>query len=75
MNIALIQSSLIWENPDANRKYFENKINSISAEVNLIALPEMFDWFYMNPTAVAETMKGKTVQWMQNIGKSQKTQQ
>jgi predicted amidohydrolase len=42
MNIALIQSS-IWENPDA--KVFENKINSISAEVNLIALPEMFTYF------------------------------
>jgi predicted amidohydrolase len=49
MNIALIQSSLIWENPDANRKYFENKINSISAEVNLIALPEI-RLVLMNPT-------------------------
>jgi predicted amidohydrolase len=71
MNIALIQSSLIWENPDANRKYFENKINSISAEVNLIVLPEMFTTgFTMNPAAVAETMKGKTVQWMQTLAKA-----
>jgi hypothetical protein len=35
------------------------KINSISAEVNLIVLPEMFTTGFTQPAVVAETMKGK----------------
>jgi omega-amidase len=71
MKVALIQSALVWENPEANRTYFEEKINSITEEVNLIVLPEMFTTgFTMNPSAVAETMEGKTVVWMQSLAKA-----
>jgi predicted amidohydrolase len=71
MNIALIQASLIWENPEANRVYFEDKINSINDDVDLIVLPEMFTTgFTMNPSAVAETMIGKTVLWMQALAEA-----
>ena len=74
MNIALIQASLIWENPEANRNYFEDKINSLNDDVDLIVLPEMFTTgFTMNPTAVAETMTGKTILWMQSLAKAKKT--
>ena len=30
MKVALIQSALVWENPEANRVYFEEKINAIA---------------------------------------------
>ncbi|MBA0882721.1 amidohydrolase [Flavobacterium undicola] len=74
MKIALIQSDLIWENPKANRDSFEEKINGINESVNLIVLPEMFSTgFTMNPGAVAETMQGETVLWMQSLAKAQKT--
>ncbi|MGO4817375.1 amidohydrolase [Flavobacterium sp. W22_SRS_FP1] len=74
MKVALIQSALVWENPEANRTYFEEKINSITEEVNLIVLPEMFTTgFTMNPSAVAETMEGKTVVWMQSLAKAKNT--
>ena len=74
MNIALIQASLIWENPEANRNYFEDKINSLNDDVDLIVLPEMFTTgFTMNPSAVAETMTGETVLWMQSLAKAKKT--
>ena len=74
MNIALIQSNLIWEHPKANRIYFEEKINSLEEQVNLIVLPEMFSTgFTMNPAAVAETMQGETVLWMQSLAKAKKT--
>jgi omega-amidase len=64
MKIALIQSQIFWENPTQNRKHFEEKIKSISQEVDLILLPEMFtSGFTMNPKAVAETMDGETVLW------------
>ncbi|EIA09225.1 amidohydrolase [Flavobacterium frigoris] len=71
MKVALIQSALVWENPEANRAYFEEKINSITEEVNLIVLPEMFTTgFTMEPAKVAETMNGKTVLWMQALAKA-----
>lgn len=74
MNIALIQASLIWENPDANRIYFEDKIKTINDDVDLIVLPEMFTTgFTMKPSAVAETMTGKTVLWMQALAKAKNT--
>jgi len=71
MKIALIQSSLFWENPIANRNYFEEKINTITEKVDLIVLPEMFTTgFTMNPSAVAETMQGETVLWLQSLAKA-----
>ncbi|TDD99855.1 amidohydrolase [Flavobacterium cellulosilyticum] len=71
MKIALIQSSLIWENPKANRNHFEEKINAITEKVDLIVLPEMFSTgFTMNPEIVFETMEGETIQWLQSIAKA-----
>jgi len=73
MKIAIIQSSLVWENPKANRNHFEEKINSLNEKVDLIVLPEMFTTgFTMNPEAVAETMEGKTVLWLQSLAKAKK---
>nr|BFF39236.1 nitrilase family protein [Tenacibaculum mesophilum] len=68
LRVALIQSDLIWENPIANRKQFEEKINNLTEDIDLIILPEMFtSGFTMNASAVAETMEGETVQWLQNL--------
>ena len=71
MKISIIQSSLFWENPTANRNYFDEKINAITEKVDLIVLPEMFTTgFTMNPSSVAETMKGETVLWLQSLAKA-----
>ena len=71
MKIALIQSSLFWENPKANRNHFEVKINALAQKVDLIVLAEMFSTgFTMNPEAVFETMEGETIQWMQSLAKA-----
>ena len=71
MKIALIQSSLVWENPKLNRKHFEEKINFISESVDLIILPEMFTTgFMMSPNLVAETMQGTTFLWLQALAKA-----
>ncbi len=71
MKIALIQSSLFWENPIANRNHFEEKINAITEKIDLIVLPEMFTTgFSMNPKCLAETMQGKTVLWLQSLAKA-----
>ena len=71
MKIALIQAPLFWENPKQNRKYFEEKINSIAETIDLIVLPEMFtSGFTMNPKSVAEVMQGETVLWLQALAKA-----
>ncbi|PWB21638.1 nitrilase family protein [Flavobacterium sp. HTF] len=70
MKIALIQSDLYWENPSQNRSNFESKINEIADDTEIIVLPEMFSTgFTMNAPAVAETMQGETVKWMQSLAK------
>lgn len=74
MKVALIQSSLVWENPTANRNYFDQKINGITEPVHLIVLPEMFTTgFTMQPYQVAETMKGETIKWLKTLAKAKKT--
>lgn len=74
MKIALIQSPLFWENPVANRNYFEEKINAIAETIDLIVLPEMFTTgFTMNPNDVAETMQGETILQLQSLAKAKKT--
>lgn len=70
MKIAILQSALVWENPQANRNYFEEKINTLTEEVDLIVLPEMFvTGFTMHPKTVAETMDGETVSWLKTLAK------
>ena len=68
MKIAIIQSPLVWEDPKANRIQFEEKIKSITENVDLIVLPEMFSTgFTMHPELVAETMDGETIAWLQSL--------
>lgn len=65
-NITLVQSSLQWENIDANLQHFSKLLNTILAQTDLVVLPEMFNTgFTMNAAKVAEKMGGKTHQWMQ----------
>jgi predicted amidohydrolase len=71
MKIALIQTTLIWENPNENRSLLQYKINAISQYVDLIVLPEMLtSGFTMNPKNVAETMQGETILWLKDIAKT-----
>lgn len=73
LKVVLIQSDLVWENPEENRINFTNKITGILQDVDLIILPEMFTTgFTMNANEVAETMKGHTVEWMQTIASQKK---
>lgn len=73
MKVALVQSSIVWEDPKSNRYFYEEKINALTEPVDLIVLPEMFTTgFTMNPSAVAETMQGGTMQWLQSLAKAKK---
>lgn len=65
LNIALIQTPLHWEDPARNRKMFDEKIESIPDNVDVIVLPEMFTTgFTMKPESINSTEGHKTVEWM-----------
>ena len=73
LHIAAIQANLIWEQPEQNRQNFEQVMRKMSADVELVVLPEMFSTgFTMNPQSVAETMEGETVSWMKATATSRK---
>lgn len=73
LTITGIQTQLHWEDPDANRQMFEEKINSIAEKTEIIILPETFSTgFSMKPKELAETMDGDTVKWMQKVAVEKK---
>lgn len=73
LTVTLIQSSLHWEDSEANLKMFREKIMSISEKTSVVILPEMFSTgFSMKPEQLAETMDGPSVQWMKAIAAEKK---
>jgi len=65
LTFALIQSDLVWENPQANLLHFEQLLNSLTKSVDVIVLPEMFTTgFSMSSESLAEKVNGSTVDWM-----------
>ncbi|QXP63960.1 nitrilase family protein [Polaribacter sp. HaHaR_3_91] len=70
LNVVGIQADLIWENPERNLAFFEEKIIRLSKDTDLVVLPEMFTTgFTMKPEIVAEKMDGKSVSWMLKMAK------
>ena len=62
LTITTIQSSLHWEDKQANLAMFEKKILGIAEKTEIVILPEMFSTgFSMKPEQLAETMEGETV--------------
>ena len=65
LSVTLIQTSLVWENADANITYFDTLVSSID-KTDVIVLPEMFTTgFTMQPAKNAEPNDGKGLQWME----------
>lgn len=66
--ITTIQTALHWENKASNLTMLEEKIAGIESPKGVVILPEMFSTgFSMNPSKLAETMDGETVQWMRRV--------
>ena len=73
LTCTLIQTKLFWEDAAANRKMFEQKIDSIQQKTEVVILPEMFSTgFSMQPEKYAEPMDGETVEWMKHIASNKK---
>lgn len=74
LKVTLIQTSLFWENIDSNISLFDDKIDSISDETDLIVLPEMFTTgFSMNAQNLAQSMEGAAVKWLKEKSRSTRT--
>ncbi len=70
IEVALIQSDLIWENPEKNRIAFSKKINQLSSDVDLIILPETFtSGFTMNPEKINLDEGNTTLDWMRKMAR------
>lgn len=67
LKVTVIQSNIVWENPDANLEKYSQWIKHIGGS-DVIVLPEMFSTgFSMNPKALKEGMTGTSVAWMKQI--------
>lgn len=67
LNITLIQSTIYWKDIDKNLSHFKTLVSDID-KTDLILLPEMFNTaFCPENTFLAESMEGKTVNWMKEL--------
>ncbi|MFC0050750.1 amidohydrolase [Rheinheimera tilapiae] len=65
LDVALIQTELIWQDAAANRELLQPLLWQASG-ADLIVLPETFNsGFSMQSRQIAETMQGPTLQWLQ----------
>ncbi len=63
--VSCIQADLVWENIDQNLELFNEKLNQLPNESEIVVLPEMFTTgFSMNSVDLAESMDGKSFHWM-----------
>ena len=70
LNLSLIQSNLFWEDLPANLSHFEKLISNIK-DTDIILMPEMFNTaFCPKSIHLAESMDGKTINWMKEISKT-----
>lgn len=74
INIALLQSDLVWKDRHTNLSNIEKIISSFNEEVDIIVLPEMFTTaFCVDDMSLAEDIDGETVAWMKRIAKEKNT--
>ena len=67
LTITLIQADLHWESIAKNLTSFDKKIDQLSGQTDLIALPEMFTTgFTMNSQHLSEEMDGQTMGWLKH---------
>ena len=65
MRVSIVQSTLVWENPDQNRDHFDQKLASLAGLTDLVVLPEMFSTgFSMQAEKLAEPMDGPNMRWL-----------
>ena len=63
--ISIVQQSLAWADPEANRENFAAMLAPLAGKTELVVLPEMFTTgFKMKPDELAEPADGPTRAWL-----------
>jgi predicted amidohydrolase len=66
--VTLLQPELFWEDRDANLLAFSKILEDLDEKTDVIFLPELFTTgFTMRSRDLAESMDGKTVDWMREM--------
>ncbi|MEZ5534641.1 MAG: amidohydrolase [Thiolinea sp.] len=74
LRVSLVQSELVWHEPEANRQALAARIKPLQGQSDLVVLPEMFtSGFTMQPEQVAEVcrqtnsgLESETISWMKS---------
>jgi omega-amidase len=65
LRVTVVQTELVWEKPDQNRRLLDVKLAQLAGKTDLVVLPEMFSTgFTMKPELVAEVANGPSIDWM-----------
>lgn len=66
LHVTLVQQSLVWQDPKANREHLDALLAPLANNTDVIVLPEMFPTgFSMQVESLAESPNGATAQWLQ----------
>jgi omega-amidase len=66
LRVTLIQQSLAWHAPAANRDHFDALLAPVANHTDVIVLPEMFPTGYsMEVDKLHETVNGPTTKWLE----------
>lgn len=66
LRVTLVQQSLVWQDPAANREHLDALLAPLVNNTDVIVLPEMFPTgFSMDVEKLHETVNGPTVNWME----------
>lgn len=67
LKIALVQTALVWEDPEANFQHLEAVMHHVQ-DPDLIVLPEMFTTgFTMSPEKIDPSALSKTLPWLDKM--------
>jgi len=68
LTLTIIQTDLVWKDPNANLNKLKSKVDNLSQHTDLVVLPEMFNTgFVTEAEDVSEAMDGPTVDWMKEL--------
>ena len=70
LRVTLVQTTLHWHDPAANRRMFDELLDGLAGQTDLIVLPEMFTTgFTMQPEIAAESANGESIEWLREKAK------
>lgn len=67
MRVALLQTSIIWNDPEQNMLHIDEVVNSSTPDFDLLLLPEMFTTGFAVDPSTAQADQGTALQWMLSL--------